>query len=100
MDLSRRMDRRRFVRLLAAGAAVAAAAAAPLGVKAANARQAAIPAKSKARHRAVTAAMRKEIEVQKKSITDMLKVIRAYELPAGSPPAPIFHAIRAARRER
>jgi anaerobic selenocysteine-containing dehydrogenase len=92
------MDRRRFVRLLAAGAA--AAAAAPLGARAAKARQAAIPGKPKPTHRAVTAAMRKEIEVQKKSIADMLKVIRAYELPAGSPPAPIFRAIRAARRER
>jgi cob(I)alamin adenosyltransferase len=44
--------------------------------------------------------MRKEIEVQKKSVTDMLKVVRAYKLPAGSPPASIFHAIRAVRRER
>jgi cell pole-organizing protein PopZ len=96
--LSRSMNRRRFVRLLAAGAA--AAAAAPLGATAAKARQAAIPGQSRPKPRAVTSAMRKEIEVQKKSIADMLAVIRAYELPAGSPPAPIFHAIRAARRER
>jgi len=44
--------------------------------------------------------MRKEIEVQKKSVADMLKIVRGYKLPAGSPPASIFHAIRAVRRER
>jgi len=96
------MDRRRFVRLLAAGAA--AAATAPLaGAAAATAkprRGATDPGKATPAHRPATAAMRKEIEVQKKSVADMLKVVRAYELPAGSPPAPIFHAVRAARRER
>jgi len=100
MDVLHRMDRRRFVRLLAAGAA--AAAAAPLaGVAAAKPpRRAEDPGKPSPAHRPVTAAMRKEIEVQKKSVADMLKVVRAYELPAGSPPAPIFHAVRAVRRER
>jgi len=44
--------------------------------------------------------MRKELEVQKKSVADMVKVVRAYKLPAGSPPASIFHAVRAVRRER
>lgn len=99
MDVLRKMDRRRFVRLLAAGAA--AAAAAPLaGTAAAKSRSAAAPSKPTPTHRALTAAMRKEIEVQKKSVADMLKVIRAYELPAGSPPAPIFRPIRAQRRGR
>ena len=100
MDVLRRMDRRRFVRLLAAGAA--AAAAAPLaGTAAAKPpRRAAEPGQPTPTHRPLTAAMRKEIEVQKTSVADMLKIVRAYELPAGSPPAPIFRAVRAARRER
>ena len=99
MDVLRRMNRRRFVRLLAAGAA--AAAAAPLGAaRAANPRAAANPDKPAPAHRPLTAAMRKELEVQKKSVADMLKAIRAYKLPAGSPPASIFHAVRAVRRER
>ncbi|HKW50729.1 MAG TPA: hypothetical protein VJQ53_03260 [Candidatus Eisenbacteria bacterium] len=99
MELLRRMDRRRFVRLLAAGAA--AAAAAPLGAaRAAKPRAAANPDKSGPTHRPVTAVMRKELEVQKKSVADMLKVVRGYKLPPGSPPASIFHAMRAVRRER
>jgi len=44
--------------------------------------------------------MRKELDTQKKSVADMLKVIRGHKLPAGSPPASIFHAVRAVRRER
>jgi hypothetical protein len=99
MDLLRNMDRRRFVRLLAAGAA--AAAAAPLGTaRAAKPRAAANPEKAAPAHRPVTAAMRKELEVQRKSVADMLKIIRAHKLPPGSPPASIFHAVRATRRER
>ncbi len=99
MEVLRRMDRRRFVRLLAAGAA--AAAAAPLtGARAAKPRPAAVPDRPTQTHRPLTAAMVKEIEVQKKSVADMLKVVRAYKLPAGSPPAPIFRAMRARRRER
>jgi hypothetical protein len=99
MDETRTMDRRRFVRLLAAGAA--AAAAAPLaGTASAKQQPAAAPPKPAPTHRALTPSMRKEIDVQKKSVADMVKVIRAYELPAGSPPAPVFRAMRARRRER
>jgi hypothetical protein len=97
MNLLRYMDRRRFVRLLAAGAA--AAAAAPIAsVAGAKVRHAPTPPPA-VPHPPVTTAMRKEIEVQKKSVADMLRVIRTYELPAGSPPATIFRAMRA-RRER
>ena len=97
MDVLRSMNRRRFVRLLAAGAA--AAAAAPL-TGAAPARPRALPDRPAPTHRPLTAVMRREIEVQKKSVADMLKVVRTYELPAGSPPAPIFRAMRARRKER
>ncbi len=96
MEENDTMDRRRFVRLLATGAAVAAAA--PLvGAGAAESAEVVSSKTPPARERPVTAAMRKEIEVQKKSVTDMLNVIRAYELPAGSPPAPIFRSLRARR---
>jgi hypothetical protein len=40
----------------------------------------------------MTAATRKEIASQKKSVADMLKVIRAYKLPPGSRPAFLFRA--------
>jgi hypothetical protein len=99
MDLTCAMDRRRFVRLLAVGAA--AAAAAPLGAaRAAAPGAAAEPGKGTSQHRPLTAAMKKEIETQKKSIADSLKILRTYELPAGSPPTTVFRAMRAARRER
>jgi len=99
MDVTQRMDRRRFVRLLAVGAA--AAATAPLaGAASAKQRPAAAPHKAAPTHRALTAAMKKEIEIQKKSVADMVKVIRAYELPPGSPPASVFRPMRARRRER
>ncbi|HYR68460.1 MAG TPA: hypothetical protein VER77_01135 [Candidatus Dormibacteraeota bacterium] len=98
MDVLSRMDRRRFVRLLAAGAA--AAAAAPLGAARAAKPRAPVHPDTGPTHRPLTAAMRKELEVQKKSVADMVKVVRAYKLPAGSPPASIFHAVRAVRRER
>lgn len=42
--------------------------------------------------RAMSAATRKEIASQKKSVADMLKVIRAYKLPPGSRPAFVFKA--------
>jgi cob(I)alamin adenosyltransferase len=51
-------------------------------------------------HRPLTAAIRTELEVQKKSVADMVNVVRAFKLPAGSPPASIFHAVRTVRRER
>jgi len=41
---------------------------------------------------AMSAATRKEIASQKKSVADMLKVIRAYKLPPGSRPAFLFRA--------
>lgn len=94
MELEGNMDRRKFVRLLAAGAAVAAALPAA-GVGAEKAAPAARP--KEGAHRPPTPAMRKEIEAQKKSVADMLKVIRAFELPAGSPPATVFRALKSGR---
>lgn len=97
MELEGNMDRRKFVRLLAAGAAVAAA----MPVAGAGAEEAASsPPKNAATHRAPTAAMQKEIQTQKKSVADMLKVVREFQLPAGSPPAPVFRAMKATGRTK
>lgn len=91
----RRMDRRRFVQLVAAtGAAVIAAPLTKL---------AAAPASATARAkghdaRAATAATSKEIRNQERSMADALKVIRGHELPPGSPMAFAFAPIKARRR--
>jgi hypothetical protein len=42
--------------------------------------------------RPISAATRKEIASQKKSVADMLRVIRSYKLPPGSRPAFVFRA--------
>ncbi len=92
----RNMDRRRFVQLLAAGAA----AAATVPIADAHGAETHEGEWSQAKHpprRAMSAAMRKEIESQKKSVADMLKVVRSFELPAGSPPATIFRALKSGR---
>lgn len=92
-----RMDRRKFVALLAAGAAAAATASIGSAASAETRERSAPPAAQPSSRRPMTAAMRKEIETQKKSVADMLRVIRDYELPAGSPPATVFRARRAGR---
>jgi hypothetical protein len=97
MELEGNMDRRKFVRLLAAGAAVAAT----MPVTGAGAAEATSnPPKKAEAHRAPSAAMQKEIQSQKKSVADMLKVVREFQLPAGSPPAPVFRAMKATERTK
>jgi len=84
------MERRRFMKLLAASGAAVLAGAAP--------RARAKPAPpSRAHPKALPAvpAVEKEIRSQKKSLAETLKVIREYELPPGSPPAVVFQAMRA-----
>jgi len=97
MDSNESMDRRRFVKLVAAGAALAAAS--PLKAAEAAETRARTEAKPSSK-RPMTAAMKKEIESQKKSVADMLKVVRDYELPAGSPPATVFRAMKATARTK
>lgn len=91
------MDRRRFIRVLAAsGAALVAsgitgaAGAAPASPKAAAPKP----------RKPVPPSIAREIRNQEKSLSDMLKVIRAYELPDGSEPATVFAPLRARRRAR
>lgn len=85
------MERRRFMKLLAAGGAAVLAGATPgAGADAAPPRK--VAAKSR---KPVPPAVEKEIRSQKKSLDETLKVIREYELPPGSPPAFVFQAMRA-----
>jgi hypothetical protein len=88
-------ERRRFTQLMAASGAAVLAGASP-GSRA----RAATPRKKPARARKpVPPAVEKEIRAQKKSLDETLKVVRAFELPPGSPTAFIFHAMPA-RKER
>ncbi len=89
------MNRRHFIHVLAASGAALVATGLP-GAKAAPAPKAAAPKPSKP----LAAAMQKEIRNQERSVADMMKVIRAYELPPGSDPAFTFRAMRARRGGR
>jgi len=81
--------------LLAAGSAAAVVAPAQSMVAAA-ATAGKTPAKPAAS--APSPKVRTEIEKQKKSTADQLKVIRNYQLPAGSPMAFEFHPLRRGRK--
>ncbi len=93
----RRMKRRRFVTLVAlSGAALVTS---PLSRAAAAVARATPPESGK--RRPPSPAVRREIATQEKALADQLKVIRAYELPPGSPMALVFTPLRArARRSR
>src|SRR5262245_15907097 len=89
------LSRRRFMSLIAAGSAAAAIAPAQSVVAATSAatKSAGLSAPMLA-----TGKVRAEIEKQKKSTADQLKVIRNYQLPAGSPMAFEFHPLRRAKK--
>lgn len=89
------MERRRFMKLMAASGAAVLAGASP-GSRAAAAVARKKPARSR---KPVPPAVEKEIRSQKKSLDETLKVVRAFELPPGSPTAFIFRAMPA-RKER
>lgn len=85
------MERRRFMKLLAAsGAALLAGAAPRAGARPAPPARAARGARAPA-----PPAVEKEIRSQKKALDETLRAIRSYELPPGSPPAVVFQAMRA-----
>ena len=92
IEFSNGMDRRRFVQLLATGAAVVVAAP-TTAVGRAQASTAAAKAPA-AHHAPPSAAQHKEIESQKKSLADALRIVRDFNLPAGSPPAFVFRALK------
>lgn len=96
MNRSLPMRRRRFVQLMAAGAAALfipstrdrALAAATSGAK---------PRPADPEH-PTPAAIAREVAKQKKSLADTVKTLRDFDLPAGSPPASVFRAMK--RKER
>lgn len=92
MTQRRKLSRRRFLSLIAAGSA--AAATAPVRAIAAPA-----PARRKPAVPAPSPAMAKEIEKQKGYVADALKTLRNYELPPGSDMAFVFRPLRARRKE-
>ncbi|HET7904543.1 MAG TPA: hypothetical protein VFM17_08280 [Candidatus Eisenbacteria bacterium] len=92
------MERRRFLRLIAAGGA--AAAAAGLAGSAAAQTPAAKARPPRAARKPIPPAVERELASQRKTIADMLKVIRDHELPSGSDPAASFRAIRSAKARR
>ncbi|MGE5179905.1 MAG: hypothetical protein ACM3PF_12520 [Bacteroidota bacterium] len=80
------MKRRRFMKIVAAGAA---AALVQPGRALAAATKHATPAPET---HPLSAATRKEIADEKKAVADALKTIRAYKLPPGSRLAFVFRA--------
>ena len=86
-----RVSRRRFMALVAG--ASAAALVAPVASVRAAAR------KPLPKQPAVPPRIAAEIEKQKKSVADALKVVRDYPLPPGSDMAFAFHPLRPARRK-
>jgi len=89
---SRRMQRRRFVTLVAlSGAALVAT---PLSRASAALSRAA--AKAQTRH-PPTPAIRREIANQEKSLAGQLQTIRKFELAPGNPMAFVFKPLRARR---
>jgi hypothetical protein len=75
------------MKLMAASAAVVLTQPVGRSLAAAAAKRPAAPEPP-----ALSAATKKELASQKKSVADMLKVIRAYKLPPGSRPAFVFKA--------
>lgn len=95
MDRFDPMQRRRFVKLMAAGAASLLVPSAPGKTFAAAA------ARTRRRPDAALGtppAIAREVAKQKKSLADTMKVIRDYVLPPGSAPASVFRAMK--RKER
>jgi hypothetical protein len=91
MARSHPIPRRRFVKLALAGAA--ALAAAPLA-RAAEAAARVKPSPPRDAHRIPPQALRRELENQTRSVAAITKTVREYPLPAGSPPATVFRAMR------
>ncbi|MGE5176570.1 MAG: hypothetical protein ACM3JJ_09375 [Hyphomicrobiales bacterium] len=98
MDLDRPIKRRRFVQILAAGAATLlvpgsrdralAAATKPRKAPPPAAHPNADPRHPNA------AAIAREVAKQKKSLAETVKTLRDFELPPGSPPASVFRAMK------
>ena len=104
----RRLSRRRFVGIVAAGSvgALASAVTPPDAATAKRSRRKAAagasakPAPAAAAHAPEPSAAEKEFERQKKSTLGTLKTIRDYPLPPGGDLSLVFRPLRAARKAR
>ena len=93
------MGRRRFMHVLAVGGAAVLAGGVP-STSAASPKAEPPKAAAPKGAKPVSPAMQKELRSQEKSLADVLKVIRDYDLPPGSEPATVFRAMRARRGMR
>jgi len=91
------IDRRRFIALVAASGGALLAGTLPRARAAAPKAAARNARKSP---KSLPPALEREIQKQEKGLADVLKVVRAYDLPPGSEPATLFRAMRARRGER
>ena len=104
----RRLSRRRFVGIVAAGSvgALASAVTPPDAATAKRSRRKAAPgasakpAPAAAAHAPEPSAAEKEFERQKKSTLGTIKTIRDYPLPPGGDLSLVFRPLRAARKAR
>ena len=98
------VSRRRFIKLLAAGASVALAApVATLAAEKSAPRSRPAPAAKPAARAALPAGRAvsaRELEKQKQYVEEALKAIRAFPLPPGSDPAFVFRPMRRGRKGR
>jgi len=94
MARSHPIPRRRFVKLALAGAAALAAAPLARAAEAAAAAARVKPAPPRDARRIPPQALRRELKNQTRSVATIVKVVRDYPLPAGSPPATVFRAMR------
>jgi hypothetical protein len=100
MSREKPMNRRRFIHVIAASGAALVASGLAGRTEDATAVAALPKAVAPNPRRPLPARIAKEIQTQEKSLANILKVIRAYELPTGSEPATLFRPMRARRRGR
>ena len=96
MFRSHPIPRRRFVKLALAGAAAVAASPLARVTEAATRVRSAPPGDAR---RIPPASLRRELENQTRSVATIAKAVREYPLPAGSPPATVFRAMRRKGRQ-
>jgi hypothetical protein len=90
------MDRRRFMHVLAVGGA-AVLAGSISNAHAAPAKAEPPKAAAPKGAKPIPPSVQKGLRSQEKSLADVLKVVRDYDLPSGSEPATVFRAMRARR---
>ncbi len=97
---SKRLSRRRFVAVMAAGSvALLAQPAATVAAATAPAKPRAVTTKSRAAAPAMTATQRREYDRQLRATADAVRVIRSHPMPPGTEMASVFRVRRPSRKE-